>query len=56
MMKYNYIAFLWDETGNILLDKQKVTVKRVHEQTAKRVVCKMFDALYDIELQSSNKL
>ena len=52
-IKFTFCAILWDETGNIQLDRQLVNVTRVNQSSARNYVGRKFDSMWFIELESS---
>jgi hypothetical protein len=51
-MRYIFQIVLWDETGNILLVKKDVTIKRATQRTAKEYLQKKYPLPYFIERKS----
>lgn len=50
--KYIFSVVLWDETGNKLLFKRDVGVRRASQSSAKEVVIKKYPRPYFIELKN----
>jgi hypothetical protein len=50
--QFNYLVVLWDETGNVLLFKKNVKVRRAKQSTAKEVVIRKYPRPYELELDS----
>jgi hypothetical protein len=48
-MKFTFEVVLWDETGNKLLFKKDVAVKRATQRSAKEYLQKKFPLPYFIE-------
>jgi hypothetical protein len=48
-MNYIFEVVLWDETGNVLLFKKDVTIRRATQRTAKEYLQKKYPLPYFIE-------
>jgi hypothetical protein len=48
-MNYIFEVVLWDETGNVLLFKKDVTIRRATQRTAKEYLQKKYPFPYFIE-------
>jgi hypothetical protein len=54
-MNWTFTIVLWDDSGNVLLERYTRTVKRVSRFVAKRYVEREFLSPYFVELESSSK-
>lgn len=48
-MKFTFEVVLWDETGNVLLFKKEVAVRRATQRSAKEYLQKKYPLPYFIE-------
>lgn len=48
-MKFTFEVVLWDETGNVLLFKKEVEVRRATQRSAKEYLQKKYPLPYFIE-------
>jgi hypothetical protein len=53
--QFVYDVVLWDETGNIILFKKRVKIRRAKQITAKDFIIKQYPRPYFVELWSINK-
>ena len=52
-MKFIFSVVLWDDTGNVLIEKRTATIRRVKLSTAREVMIRKFPRPYFFELESS---